>query len=329
MGSNGGQEPVYVERKVFRPAEHGAECHSSTLTELANGDLLAAWWGGSFEGSTDAVIYVARLDPGAGRWKPAEAVAELPDRFLGNPVLFPLPDDGVWLFFVAVDPSSPGWVQIMRRESYDFGRSWRPIETFVTQPGIRTRNHPIVLSNGEILVPLHQILGQSVFLISGDLGRSWEWSAPVVSDPGNIQPTVIARENGHLYALMRTWHEDPTKRFLWQSESLDFGRTWTTPTYSSIPTVSSAVEMIRLRNGHIVLAFNDGKDRERTPLSVALSYDGGRTWPRKRVVESGEGSFSYPSLVQTRDGHIHLTYSYNRQFIKHVEFNEAWIAGDR
>jgi predicted neuraminidase len=89
--------------------------------------------------------------------------------------------------------------------------------------------------------------------------------------------------------------------------------------------VSSAIEMIKLKNGHVVLAFNNGKERERTPLNFALSSDGGRTWTYNRILESGEGSFSYPSLVQSQNGHIHVTYSYNRKFIKHVEVDEAWI----
>jgi len=67
------------------------------------------------------------------------------------------------------------------------------------------------------------------------------------SDPGNIQPTAIEREKGELYALMRTWHEDPAKRFLWQSESKDYGRTWAAPSYSRIPSIDSAVEMLKLR----------------------------------------------------------------------------------
>jgi predicted neuraminidase len=148
---------------------------------------------------------------------------------------------------------------------------------------------------------------------------------PIASEPENAQPTVIERSNGDLYALMRTWHDDPAKRFLWQAESKDYGRTWSRPSYSAIPSVNSAIEMVKLRNGHAVLAFNHGRDRERTPLNLALSLDEGRTWPFCRALETGEGSFSYPSLVETKDGNIHVTYSHHRQFIKHVELNEAWI----
>jgi alpha-L-rhamnosidase len=86
--------------------------------------------------------------------------------------------------------------------------------------------------------------------------------------------------------------------------------------------------MITLKNGHVVLAYNHNNSRERTPLNIALSMDEARSWRATRVLESGKGPFSYPSLCQTGDGHVHVTYTYRRQFIKHVELNEAWILED-
>jgi predicted neuraminidase len=68
-----------------------------------------------------------------------------------------------------------------------------------------------------------------------------------------------------------------------------------------------------------------GQGRERTPLTLALSVDGGRTWAYKRNLETGQGPFSDPSIIQTRDGHLHVTYSYRRLYIRHVEVNEAWL----
>ena len=117
------------------------------------------------------------------------------------------------------------------------------------------------------------------------------------------------------------------RRFLWQSESKDYGQTWAAPAYSPIPSIDSAVEMLKLRNGHVVLAFNNGQHRERTPMTLSLSFDGARNWLFYRNLEVGQGSFSYPSIVQTRDDHIHITYSYNRRFIKHIEISETWIMG--
>jgi predicted neuraminidase len=99
---SGTESPYYQARQIFETGEYGPKCHSSTITELENGDLIAAWWSGSYEGATDVAIKAARLRRGAETWERAETVADLPDRFEGNPVLFSLPDGRLWLFFVVI-----------------------------------------------------------------------------------------------------------------------------------------------------------------------------------------------------------------------------------
>jgi predicted neuraminidase len=329
MATTPEKKSFFRSMKVFEPGTYGKECHSATITELSNGELLAAWWCGSYEGATDVAIWGSRFQKNTANWGYASILADIPGRFEGNPVLFKIPDGRIWLFFVAYVPEAAGMVQTMLSESKDLGRTWFGPNKFITSPGLRTKNHPIVMPNRKILLPLFdELTGQSVFLLSENLGETWEMSRFIVSDPPNAQPTVISRGNSHLYALMRAWHDDPAKRFLWQSESSDYGRTWSVPTYSSIPTVSSAVEMISLKNGHVIVAYNDGKGRERTPLSLGLSLDQGRTWAYKRNLDEGPGSFSYPSLLQSRDGNIHILYSYNRKYIKHVEISEDWIRNE-
>ena len=81
---------------------------------------------------------------------------------------------------------------------------------------------------------------------------------------------------------------------------------------------------MRLRNGNIVLIHNDD-DADRKALSIRLSADEGFTWSAPRVLATGEGAYAYPTAVQTSDGHIHVVYSHDRQWIQHIELNEAWI----
>jgi predicted neuraminidase len=107
--------------------------------------------------------------------------------------------------------------------------------------------------------------------------------------------------------------------------------------------------LAKLRDGSLVVAFNNssaGLRRDKTrasvrkPLSIALSLDGGTTWPWFRDIETGspaeqadevKGSrnkheeYSYPSLLQDANGKIILAYSYNREAIKVVRFDEGWI----
>ena len=176
--------PLSKARSIFQAGQYGPECHSSTIIELANGDVMAVWWTGSYEGAT-MCIKAAKLRRGADSWEKAETVADIPERFEGNPVLFSLPDGRVWLFFVVNEPNMPGRVQIMFRESRDLGQSWSPIQKFITNPGVRTRNHPIFMKNGDILFPVFdQVAEQSIFLISKDCGKSWKIGNPIISDPG-------------------------------------------------------------------------------------------------------------------------------------------------
>ena len=75
----------------------------------------------------------------------------------------------------------------------------------------------------------------------------------------------------------------------------------------------------------------------RAPMTLAISADEGRTWPVRRNLEVGDGycmtnnskdglnrEFSYPSICQTPDGRIHVTYTYWRQAIKYVRVAEDW-----
>ncbi|EPN74839.1 BNR/Asp-box repeat-containing protein, partial [Pseudomonas syringae pv. actinidiae ICMP 19097] len=36
--------------------------------------------------------------------------------------------------------------------------------------------------------------------------------------------------------------------------------------------------------------------------------------------------YEYPYFIRSPDGLYHLVYSWNNTFIKHVSFNEAWLA---
>lgn len=208
--------------------------------------------------------------------------------------------------------------------------------------GWMTRAHPTVLAGGRILVPLyHDGFSFSLVAFTDDLGKTWQTSGPILG-AGNVQPAVVQRADGSLYALMRD-NGPPPKRLL-ESESRDGGRTWNPARDSGHLNPGSGADLIRLRNGSWVLINND-TETGRHQLVVCLSEDEGRTWPWRRYLEKDvpgpeAGSYHYPSIIQSRDGTLHASYSYhlNRQdlprdgrgeregkSIKHAHFNEAWI----
>ncbi|MCA9428892.1 MAG: exo-alpha-sialidase, partial [Candidatus Omnitrophica bacterium] len=113
--------------------------------------------------------------------------------------------------------------------------------------------------------------------------------------------------------------------WLVKMESFDGGDTWTNGVETDFPNPNAATDLIKLKNGHVMLVYNDNMN-DRTPLTVAVSTDGGETWPHKKNIGEGDNSFAYPVLIQAEDGKIHVIYTTNqRTTIMHVVFDEKTI----
>ncbi len=196
------------------------------------------------------------------------------------------------------------------------------------QTGWMTRTHPTILPSGRILLPLYSD-GYNVCLIaiSDDNGKHWRASKPIVG-LGPIQPSIVRQRSGTLVAYMRDSGDAPYRVLI--STSTDDGESWSPAVDTDIPNPGSSLEAIALRDGRWVMAFNDTEDG-RHSLAVALSDDEGRTWKWKRHVgraEARDKSFGYPSLIQAKDGVLHLTYSYREKrgaTIRHCTFDADWI----
>ncbi|MCS6954586.1 MAG: exo-alpha-sialidase, partial [Bryobacteraceae bacterium] len=212
----------------------------------------------------------------------------------------------------------------------------RAEDKYFSRLGWMTRARPLELPSGRILVPLYSDgYSFSIVAYTDDGGRTWSSSEPLVSH-GGVQPTLVRRSDGTLVAYMRD-NGLPPKRVL-VAESKDDGVTWSRVTDTDIPNPGSGLEVLRLRNGLWAMVYND-TERGRHSLAVTLSDDEGRTWKWRRHLErdtrdKGAGSFHYPSIVEARDGTLHVSYSYflnhlpegaPRKTIKHARFNVAWI----
>jgi len=199
------------------------------------------------------------------------------------------------------------------------------------ETGWMTRTHPVQLPDGRILLPLYSDgYNLSLMAISDDQGQSWQPGLPIVGR-GNIQPSVVQKNNGDLLAFMRDNGDEPGR--VMTSISKDRGYTWSIARAGSLPNPGTSVDAISLDNGNWVLVYNDVEDG-RHSLAVSLSEDEGETWLWTRHLEKmepGKGSFSYPSVIQSKDGTIHLSYSYHlpdKKTIKHLAFSEEWIKED-
>ena len=197
------------------------------------------------------------------------------------------------------------------------------------QKGWMTRIHPLSLESGRILLPLYSDgYNVSLIAISDNNGKSWKASSPIVG-LGPIQPSLVKKKNGHIIAYMRDSGTDP-KRIL-KSISKDNGDTWSFATDTKIPNPSSSIEVLQLKNGNWIMACND-TESGRNQMVILLSFNEGKSWEVKKYIGKHEQSsgitFAYPSLIQSTDGFIHLTYSFKNnegKTIQHAIFNEDWI----
>ena len=213
-------------------------------------------------------------------------------------------------------------------------------DKYFSRLGWFTRTHALELPSGRILLPLYSD-GYSFSLIgiSDDGGTTWTASEPIVGY-GCIQPSLVRKKDGSLVAYMRDNGPAPKRAHI--SYSKDDGVSWTGAVDTDIPNPGTSLEAIALRSGNWVMVYND-LESGRYSLVAALSDDEGRTWKWKRHLDGDPSrkignQYHYPSVIQAKDGGIHVTYSYflgdpssteKGKAIKHVRFNEAWVrAGD-
>jgi predicted neuraminidase len=194
--------------------------------------------------------------------------------------------------------------------------------------GWQPRCKPTQLPSGRLLLPLYSdTFSISIMAISDDRGQTWHAGQPLIGF-GNIQPTVLRRNDGTLVAFMR---ENGRRKHVRIAESKDEGESWGAVGTNELPNPGSGLDGLRLASGNWVLVYNDttaGRQR----LAVSLSRDEGRTWPHTRHLEDhAQGSYHYPALIQGKDGMLHVVYSYfvtGGKSMKHAAFDEAWVQAE-
>jgi predicted neuraminidase len=176
--------------------------------------------------------------------------------------------------------------------------------------GWMTRIKPLKLANSRILLPLYSDgFNMSMVAISDDDGDTWHASLPIVGR-GNVQPALVQKKNGNILAYMRDNGDAPSR--VQTSESTDNGYSWSAAQKTNIPNEAS-VELLVLKDGRWAFVGDD-EDDGRYRLSLYLSDDEGQTWKWRRTLENDlkkDCRFSYPCLIQTADGLLHISYSYS------------------
>lgn len=314
-------------------------CHASTIVETAPGALVAAWFGGTDEGEKDVAIWVSRHDS-AGWSEPRIVIegtqADGSRHPCWNPVLFvgsALASQGnpvAPLFLYAkVGPSPSTWWGVVC-ESTDGGRTWGELRRLEGDAVGPVKNKPLVRRDGSVIAGASsEDNGWRVhFEHSTDGGRTFVRTGAVHAAPDTkgsggaaglvsaIQPSLLELGGEKLLAVGRT-----KQGRIFEIESADAGKTWGELRLGTLPNPNAGTDAVTLFDGRHLLVYNH-TDKGRSPLNVAISRDG-RSWQTVVALETKPGEFSYPAVIQSADGLVHITYTWNREAIARVVLDPA------
>lgn len=324
------KEGILVDQFVYDKAPYPS-CHSITIVEATNGDLVSAWFGGSHERHPDVCIYSAIKPKGSDKWsepiKVADGVMKDGTRFpTWNPVLYQIPNGDLMLFY-KIGPKPSEWWGVYRTSS-DGGKTWSdkidmPSKDFLGP----IKNKPVLLSNGTLLLP-SSTEGNGWHLrmeSTPDFGKTWVMGDTISRGKQKInaiQPSILFHKDGSIQAIGRT-----KNRAIFSTFSKDNGKTWSDVELIGLPNNNSGTDAVTLKNGKHLLVYNHvlppGTEAKgpRTPLNVSISDDGIH-WNAALVLEDSKISqYSYPSMIQSKDGMVHIVYTWRREKLKYVKID--------
>ena len=297
-------------------------CHASTIEQTAEG-LIAAWFGGTDEKDPDVGIWVSRFID--GKWTiPVEVANGVQNKDLRyptwNPVLFKK-DNGEIVLYYKVGPDPRSWWG-MYKTSGDNGKTWSSENKIPDNLLGPIKNKPVRLPDGKILYPTSFETPEiwNIYMETSDQDLK-KWQKISIDNNGlnSIQPSVLFHKDGALQLLCRS-----RNKTINQSWSKDNGKTWSALEQTSLPNNNAGTDAVTLADGKQLLVFNP-VTRGRYKLGVAVSEDGIK-WDAAVLLENdsdNRAEYSYPAVIQTKDGMVHITYTWNRKLIKHVVIDPA------
>jgi alpha-L-rhamnosidase len=302
--------------------------HAPTIAETPFG-LVVAWYSRSDE--LKEKIYISRLDRNSEHWTAPEMVGDYSGfktlEKCYNPVLFQQKNGPLYLFYKTGEnyESFKG----MFRVSSDGGKTWADAQALPGDILGPAKNKPIELSDGTLLSPasVESPEGWDIFIERirfaqpSDLliRENWEKVGPLNDRSRRvIQPTLLRFADNEILLLTRNKIVGNfLSRQILEARSTDGGLSWTNLESTGLRNPNSGIDAVTLTDGRGVLVYNPSSIA-RTPLDVAVTNDRGAKWKTSLRLERGIGEYSYPSVIQTSSGMIHIVYTWKKRNIRHV-----------
>jgi predicted neuraminidase len=312
--------PALVKEELLFTNAPFSSAHASTICETAPGVFLVACFGGTEEQANDVAIWMQKYEN--GKWAAIKEIARHQDVPCWNPVLFALPSGEVLLFY-KVGRAPFSWSGYLKR-SYDGGESWTHFEKLPAGILGPAKNKPLLLEDGTLLcgTSWESYKADACWVdVTKDFGKTWQKYGPIAlkdCEQGMIQPTLFQINDHTLFMLSR-----PRQglRAIVKSISKDKGKSWSDPEVIEIANPDTGSDGVVLKDGKIVYV-NNTQTLGRSKLDILVSNDQGNTFTSVFQLENEPGrEFSYPAIIQAQNGDIHITYTYNRECIKHVVLN--------
>lgn len=309
--------------------------HAAFLHLLSDGALVCAWFGGTLEGKSDISILACVLSKGASQWGPPQRLSFDPSHSEQNPVLFTAPDGRLWLFHTSQPSGNQDECRIrmaeIRRDASDPLTLTAAEGRYLDLPrGCFVRAPLSVRDDGAWLLPIFRCVqrpGQkwngshdtAAVGVSLDQGATWRLE-DLGQSTGCVHMSPVSLGEARLAAFFRRRQAD----WVYRTESLDGGRSWSAPRPTDVPNNNSSIAAMRLGDGRIAMICNPvsaaqsadrrtslydelGEDDSRpdadptggcvpiwgvprAPVALCLSKDGGKTFSDRLLIEDGPGT---------------------------------------
>lgn len=312
-----------IKETFIDPSPVEKSCHASTIVQLSENSFMASWFAGEHENHYQVCIWASTSTNSV--WskpvKIADGFENGKQYATWNPVLFKNQEGKLFLFYkVGINPRE--WWGMMKTSTND-GKTWsEPIKLPENILG-PIKNKSVQLVTGEIIHPsstesVNSKIWKTHVEISDANAQNWKKVEIECGEYGVIQPSILTHKDGRLQMLLRS-----RQNLIIQSWSKDNGKTWGTLSPINLPNPNSGIDAVTLQNGKFLLVYNplpsgNKWSNGRNVLKVAISEDGINWKDVYELENKDKGEFSYPAIIQSKDGKAHITYTYNRKLVKYV-----------